>query len=228
MLSESLDLQRETKWEDVLKRGSRLFVDLAVATFVIRTIYYRRYHRPDYVFTFYVFNFITFALCLLMRKVPAELGFALALFAVFGILRYRTQQIEIRDLTFLFIAIGIGILNAVPNTRVSVPELFIVNATIVLMTWWLAGRARQSTRAILYDNLELLLPANAAALREDLKKRTGLDVERVEVGRVDFLRDSAELHVSFREVGPTVLRAPVPPPRHKFSHKTPAASRPTQ
>jgi hypothetical protein len=124
-------------WGDMTKLLSRLFLDLAFVSIIIRLVYFRLYRNREFVFTFYLFNVITFLLCLLLRKVPAELGFALAIFGVFGILRYRTEQIRNRDLTYLFIVIGLGLLNALSNKGVSLAELLTVNTLIVGLSAWL-------------------------------------------------------------------------------------------
>jgi hypothetical protein len=127
-----------------------------------------------------------------------ELGFALGLFAVFGMLRYRTEEIRMRDLTYLFIVIGLGILNGVANKKISLAELLAVNGVIVMATALLElyprGRTERSTPFV-YDNLALLRPGREAELLADLRARTGLEVVRVEVQRVDLLRDAAELVV---------------------------------
>lgn len=186
--------------QDLLSLVSRLAVDLLFATVVIRGVYFRLYPNREYVFTYYTFNVITFSLCSLLTKVPVELGFALGLFAVFGILRYRTEAVRIRDQTYLFIVIGLGILNAVANGRISVAELLTVNAVIAGVTVLLElsprSRSVQST-LMFYDNLDFLKPGCEAELFCDLITRTGLRVVRVNVQRVDMLRDAAEIEVFY-------------------------------
>ncbi len=186
--------------QDFARLGVRLGVDLVFATFVIWFVYYRVYKNRDFVFTYYVFNVITFSLCVLLRKVPMELGFALGLFGVFGILRYRTEQIKIRDLTYLFIVIGMALINAVANKKVSAGELLAVDTVICVMCGVLelpaAGR-RHGATPMIYDNLALLKPDQQAALLADLSTRTGMEVVRVEVNTIDFLRDSAEVTVFY-------------------------------
>ena len=185
---------------DVLRFLLRLAVDVAFVSVVIRAVYYRLYRNREYVFTYYLFNVITFGMCLLLRKVPIELGFALGLFAVFGILRYRTEAIRIRDLTYLFIVIGLGILNGVSNAKISVAELLAANAVVVgataLLELYPHGRGERST-PMLYDNLELLRPGNEVDLHADLSARTGLEIVRVEVQRFDMLRDAAEIVIFY-------------------------------
>ncbi len=184
--------------DDFIKLIGRLAIDLIFATITIRFIYYRLYRNREYVFTYFLFNIITFCLCMLLRKVPMELGFALGLFAVFGILRYRTEPIRILDLTYLFIVIGLGILNAAANKKISVAEILAVNSAIVLATALLelrlSSRSHRST-PMHYDKLELLRPGNEIELHSDLGERTGLEVVRVDVHRIDMIRDAAEIVV---------------------------------
>ena len=186
---------------DWYKLLSRLGIDLAITSLIVIWVYYRMYKNRDYVFTYYIFNIITFSMCVLLRKVPMELGFALGLFAVFGILRYRTEEIRMRDLTYMFIVIGIGIINAVANKKVSLIELITVNAAIVATTALIelhpAGRTHGQT-PLLYDNLSLLQPGKDAELLADLSTRTGFDVIRVQVHKIDLLRDAAEVTIFYK------------------------------
>ena len=177
----------------------RLVVDLLFAGVVIRA-YARLYRQREYVFTYFMFNVITFSLCFLLRKVPIELGFALGLFAVFGILRYRTEPIRIRDLTYLFIVIGLAILNAVANKKVSLAELVLVNGVIVGMTLlleWAPFIVHEESQEIIYDNLDLLRAADEKPLLADLSKRTGIDVRRVSIRGIDLLRHTASVTVFY-------------------------------
>ena len=181
----------------------RLGVNLLFAWIVIQLIYYRLYRNRDYVFTYYLFNVITFSLCLLLARGPTQFGLALALFGVFGILRYRTEQIRIRDLTYLFVVIAIGVLNGVAGHRVPAVELVAIDTVIVGMTAllemgpWGAG---ERSLLMFYDQLELLRPGNEAKLAADIQAKTGHRVLRVEIQRVDLLRDAAEITVFHREV----------------------------
>ena len=186
---------------DFVRLCSRLSLNLGVAAIVILAIYYRIYKNREFVFTYYIFNLITFSMCVLLRKVPMELGFALGLFAVFGILRYRTEEIRMRDLTYLFIMIGIGIINGVANKKVSTAELLLVNGTIVGITALLEmprSARRFGSTPMLYDNLELLKLENREQMIADLARRTGLDVVRVQIHRFDMLRDAAEITIFYR------------------------------
>lgn len=183
---------------DFAKLYSRLAVNVLFTAFLVLGIYVRRYGKTEFVFTYFMFNLITFALCFLLRKVKVDMGFALGLFAVFGILRYRTEPIRTRDLTYMFVVIGIAILNAVVNKKVSFGELMLVNVCIVgmaLVLETLAFFRLSQQHAIIYDNLELLRSGDDPAILADLGERTGLPVERYRVDEVDLLRDTARLTV---------------------------------
>ena len=183
---------------EFLKLVSRLALDLFFVFVLVRLIYYPIYKRRDFLFTYFMFNVITFLLCLVLRKVPIELGFALGLFAVFGILRYRTEPIGIRDLTYLFISIGLALINALSNETISVVELLVANTVIVGMPYVLERAFMTSAggeKRLCYDRLDLLQPGREQELLEDLKTRTGLEVVRVRILRMDLLRDTADLTV---------------------------------
>jgi len=180
---------------------ARLAFDVTMTALVLHGVYRRVHGRREHVFTCYSFNVVTLCLCLLLRQGPAEIGFALTLFGVFGILRYRTEQIRSRDLTYLFIVIGLGIVNGVAGPAVSVAETLVVNAVIVGATALLEGAWRgtpEYATPMCYDRLELLAPGKEASLLADISARTGLVVARVEVERIDMLRDAAEVVVYAR------------------------------
>lgn len=179
----------------------RLSIDLVFASIVTFAVYMRRYGRNEYLFTYIMFNVITFTLCFSLRQVPIELGFALGLFAVFGILRYRTEPIRIHDLTYLFIVIGIGIFNAVANNQVSLGELLIVNTVIAGLPGILESRLQLhqfSSMNILYDNLEQLKSPKEVFI-EELSKRTGKSVLRYRINNVDLLRETIDITVIYKE-----------------------------
>lgn len=179
----------------------RLGLDLVFTTITVRLVYYRLYKSRDYVFTYFLINIVTFTLAHLLSTVPIELGFALGLFAVFGILRYRTEAIKVRDLTYLFVVIGIALLHALANDGISLAELVIANGAIVGTVALLEATpfsGREESRVVHYDRLDLLGPDSRAALLEDLRKRTHLPVERCEIGNVDLLRDAADITIHYR------------------------------
>jgi hypothetical protein len=180
---------------------ARLILDLFFTGIVVRVVHYRLYRNRDYIFTYVLLNLVTFSLVYLLSSVPVELGFALGLFAVFGILRYRTEAIQVRNLTYLFVVIAIALLNALARAGISLAELLIVNGVIVGMVCVLEAApfsGREESRQVRYDRLDLLGPTTSAELLEDLRTRTHLPVERYEIGNVDLLRDSATITVHYR------------------------------
>ena len=149
-----------------------------------------------------MFNILTFFICFLLRKVPMEMGFALGLFAVFGILRYRTEAIPIRQMTFLFIVIGISMINALSNKSISILELFFTNGLITLLTYLIDRvwfKSSELKKSILYEKIQLIIPEKEKELIEDLKQRTGLNVHAVSIDKIDFLRDTAAITIYYNE-----------------------------
>jgi hypothetical protein len=180
---------------------ARLALNLLFTGIVVRAVYYRLYRNRDYVFTYLLINLVTFSLAYLLSNVPIELGFALGLFAVFGILRYRTEAIRVRNLTYLFVVIGIALLNALANGGITVPELLIANGVIVGTVGILEAApfsGREESRLVRYDRLDLLSPDASAELLDDLRTRTHLPVERLEIGNVDLLRDCVDITIHYK------------------------------
>ncbi len=208
---------------DLASLGIRLALNLLFMLVVVRAVYYRLEPHRDYIFTYVLLNVVTFSLAFLLSKVPIELGFALGLFAVFGILRYRTEAIQVRNLTYLFVVIGIALLNALANEEIALAELLIVNALIAGTVWTLevaAFSSREESRRVIYDRLELLNPGSSAELLEDLRTRTRLPVERYDIGDVDLLRDVADITVFYQPRRGD--RAPQPAPRAPEAAVAPA------
>jgi hypothetical protein len=186
---------------DLTSLAARLVLNLVFTIIAVRVVYSRLYHQRDYIFTYLLLNVVTFSLAFLLSKAPIGLGSAFGLFAVFGILRYRTEGIQVRNLTYLFVVIGIALLNALANDQISLLELVLVNILIVGAVCVLevsSFSAREESRQILYDRLDLLGPETSAELLADLRSRTHLPVERYEIGDVDLLRDTARLTVFYR------------------------------
>ena len=186
--------------KDLVKLLFKFSIDLLFLFIIVKVIYYRIKEEKDYVFTFFMFNILTFFICFLLRKVPMEMGFALGLFAVFGILRYRTEAIPIRQMTYLFIVIGLSMINSLANKSISWLEILLANAIITIITYlidrvWFS--TIELTKTILYEKIELIKPENEQELIEDLKQRTGLKIVAVKVDKVDFLRDTAQIKIYY-------------------------------
>jgi hypothetical protein len=178
----------------------RLAVNLFFLTIVIRYLYYNKTKRKDYLFTYYLIGTITFFLCFGLKKLDIDTGMGLGLFAIFGIIRYRTDAIEIKEMTYLFLIIGMSVVNALASNQVSVSEMAAINLTIVVMTYileykWLVKHETRKT--INYERIDLIIPEKNEEMKADLEKRTGLVINRVEVGRIDFLNDTAQVRIYY-------------------------------
>ena len=188
--------------EDLLKLIVKTVFNLIIITVIIRYIYYPVTKNKDYLFTYFLISMTVFLLCVLLDSVKLQLGFALGLFAIFGIIRYRTDPIAIKEMTYLFLVIGISVVNALSNKKISHAELVFANLMIVFITYgmenlWLLRH--QSRKNITYEKIDLILPEKREELIADLKVRTGIDVIRVEIRRIDFLRDTANLRIFYYE-----------------------------
>jgi hypothetical protein len=189
------------------KIGWRLLIDVASVFVLIRLIYYPIYKHRDLFFTFFIFNLIIFLISFLLNKVEFSMGSAFGLFAVFSMLRYRTEDISIKDMTYLFLTIAIGLISAVTkvkDTDDSLEHLFLVgiNAVILLITFLLESSIlmkKETTKIILYENIELIKAGRSLELLEDLKERSGMSIHRYSIQKIDFLKDIAQIKVYYYE-----------------------------
>ena len=188
--------------EDFRELVFRFSINFLIAFVVIRMLYYPAAKRKDYLFTYFIFNMLIFFVSFLMSSVKLQLGFAFGLFAVFGILRYRTEPLPIKEMTYLFIVISIAVINALANKKISLLELMFTNSMIVFFTygmervWLLRHEARKT---ITYEKIDLVKPENHLELKKDIEERTGLQINRLEIGRIDFLRDVANVRIFYFE-----------------------------
>jgi len=188
--------------EDFWKLITKTVFNLFIITIIVRYIYYPVTKNKDYLFTYFLISLTVFLLCVLLDSVKLQLGFALGLFAIFGIIRYRTDPIPIKEMTYLFLVIGISVVNALSNKKISHAELVFANLLIVFVTygmeriWLLKAEIRKN---ITYEKIELIVPERRDELIADLKERIGIDVIRVEVRRIDFLKDTANLRIFYYE-----------------------------
>ncbi|MES2140888.1 MAG: DUF4956 domain-containing protein [Bacteroidota bacterium] len=179
---------------------TRLIINLIAVLILIRFIYYPNYRKRELFFTFFTFNLIIFMITFLLNKVDMGLGAAFGLFAVFSMLRYRTENISAKDMTYLFLAIAIGLITSI--SKASAFELSILNGLILLITFFLEGslfQKKEFSQSIQYENIELIKPTRHAALISDLKERTGLNIHRVSIGKVNFLKDTAVVKLYYYE-----------------------------
>ena len=180
----------------------KLLFNLAIVSYIVRYLYFNSTKNKDYLFTYLMISITVFLLCFLLENVKLQLGFALGLFAIFGIIRYRTDPIPIKEMTYLFIVIGISIMNALANKKISYSELIFANLSILTLTYileriWLLKK--ESRKNITYEKIDLIVPEKREELLKDLKIRTGLNINRVEVRRIDFLSDTAQIRIFYFE-----------------------------
>lgn len=178
----------------------RMCLNLLVLTILIRFLYYQKAKRKDYLFTYYLIGMITFFLCFGLKKLDIDTGMGLGLFAIFGILRYRTEGIEIKEMTYLFLVIGLSVVNALASNKISLAEMGLMNGVLLAVTFGLENLwlLRHETRKVIqYERIDLIKPERYNDMKADVEKRTGLKINRIEVGKIDFLRDSAQLMIYY-------------------------------
>lgn len=187
--------------DDFYKMIIRFLLNLFFLTAVVKFIYYKRSQKKEYLFTFYLIGIVVFFLCFTLKKYELDLGMALGLFAIFGILRYRTQPLEVREMTYLFVVIGIAVMNGLSNKKMSYAEIIAANSIIVVALYTLErywARTEVFSKEVLYETIENIRPENHDKLKEDLEKRLGVTVTHFEIGNVNFLRDVAKITVHYK------------------------------
>ena len=177
-------------------------LNLVSAFVVVRLIYHMAAKRRDYVFTFMLVSNSVFLLCRLLAGVEIDLAFALGLFAIFGIIRYRTYAVPIREMTYLFIVITLAVINALAPLAASGIEIGLANLLIWVLAWvlerlWFVEHL--ANKVVVYDRIELLHEGRRAELIADLEQRTGVSIVNIEIGKVDLLRDTANIKIHFSQ-----------------------------
>ena len=176
---------------------------LVVLFFIVYFLYFRKTHRRDYFFTLVLLSVSIFFLIYLLGSVKVKIGFALGLFAIFGVLRYRTETIPVREMSYMFGVISLSVINALADA-LSFVELLVPNIAIALLIWFfeaLVLRRNLASKLILYDRIELITPERREELLEDLRKRTGLNIYKLSIGSVDFLKDTAIIKIEYENDG---------------------------
>ena len=175
-------------------------INFLVTLVIVRFIYYPQQRDKNYVFTFIAFNTIIFFVMRLFNSAEMSVGAGFGLFAIFSLLRYRTETIPIREMTYLFVIIAMPVVNAVMLETGSYGEVAVVNLTIAAVLFALErgwGFKYETRKTITYERIEMIRPENWALLLADLQQRTGLPIKRIEIGRLNFLRDSAQIHIYY-------------------------------
>jgi len=174
-----------------------LLIDLITVIIIVVFIYFPNYRKQEVFFTYFLFNIAIFLLTFLLNKIKISMGAAFGLFAVFSMLRYRTEGISMKDMTYLFIVISVGLMSAI---QLEYYELGIINGVLIIFTFALDGNIlmkREFSKLVQYENIEMIKPENHTKLIEDLRARMGLNIHRISINRVDFLRDMAWMDVYY-------------------------------
>jgi hypothetical protein len=197
MSLESFALQN-TIWSILV----RFAINLAVLFVLIRLIYYRYSKKEEYLFSFFLMGIVIFLICSILETVEIQMGMALGLFAIFAILRFRTVNYSVKDMTYIFTVIGISVINSQANIPPPIVGAAVINSAILLTTFllelFLEKKALNSLR-IIYYKPELLLPGSKSQLLEDLSRETGQNIEKVTIEKIDLGKHYADINVFFKE-----------------------------
>ena len=186
--------------DDFYKMMFRFFLNISFLTIIIQWLYYSTVKKRDYLFTYYMIGIIVFFLCFTLKKYELDIGMALGLFAIFGIIRYRTNPIPIKEMTYLFIIIGVSVINSLANQKMSYAEIVGANVIVVITIFIierLLFRENTLTKTITYEKIENIKPEMREILIKDLEERTGLHIIEVEIGSIDFLKDTTSLTIKY-------------------------------
>jgi hypothetical protein len=186
--------------EDYIELLVRFGLNLLVTVFIVVGLYAKSSKRKDFYFTYIAISIVIFLLCFLLESVKIELGFALGLFAIFGIIRYRTDAIPIKEMTYLFVVIAVSVINALANKKISYAELVTTNLLVMGGLYILEkilNLRQEISQRIVYEKIENMHADRKDELMADLVARTGINIKRIEVDRIDFLRDVAIIYIFF-------------------------------
>ena len=188
--------------DDFYKMLFRFALNMVFLTIIIQGLYASIQKSKDYVFTYFMIGIIVFFLCFTLKKYELDIGMALGLFAIFGIIRYRTNPVPIKEMTYLFIVIGVSVINSLANQKMSYAEIVGSNILVVISIFiiermWLSNVIY--TKQVTYEKIENIKPEMRPELIKDLKDRTGLNIVDVEIGNIDFLKDATKLTVKYKK-----------------------------
>ncbi|MBO7547663.1 MAG: DUF4956 domain-containing protein [Bacteroidales bacterium] len=205
-----------TTGQSITELAVRFLLNLLVCWVLVHCFYYRKSRRRDYYFTFMVFSSAMLLLLYMMGNAEVGIGLTLGLFAIFGVIRYRTETVPIREMTYLFVIIAVAAVNGLtpifkmvgafsedPHYALSPGSLGVLalsNLLVICLIWVLENNIlvkNTSTKLVLYDRIELIVPERRAELVADLEKRLGFKIDAVDIGHVDFLKDAAFIKVTY-------------------------------
>lgn len=199
--------------DDFYKMILRLLINMFFLTAIIRMSYYHFSKKTEFLFTFYLVGIVVFFLCFTLKKYELDLGLALGLFAIFGILRYRTDPLKVREMTYLFVVIGLSVMNALSNKKMSYMEIVTANTFIFLATYYLdrfwslqrvipkekIAPKDFGTKDIIYNNLENIKPQQFDLLKEELENSLGIEILNLDIVEVDFEKQTAKIKIRYKK-----------------------------
>ena len=198
---------------DLYKMLLRFLIDIVFLTAIIRLSYYHFSKKTEFLFTFYLVGIVVFFLCFTLKKYELDLGLALGLFAIFGILRYRTEPLKVREMTYLFVVIGVSVINALSNKKMSYMEILTANSFIFIATYYLdrywslqrvTPKERISpkdfgTKDIVYNSLENIKPEQFSLLKKELEHSLGVEILKLDINEVDFEKQTAKIKIRYKK-----------------------------
>jgi hypothetical protein len=191
--------------DDLYKLLIKFLINMVFSYILISFIYYRKTQRKDHVFTYYMISVIAFMICFALKKLEIGTGMGLGLFAIFGIIRYRTSTVRIKEMTYLFVLIGLSVVNSLAGKQISYAELAFINISTVVIVYlleYVVMQRHENTRVITYEKIELIKPDKREEMRADLENRLGLHITKISIGKIDFLRDTAQVRIYFHSEDP--------------------------
>jgi hypothetical protein len=197
---------------DSIELLTRFILNTGVIMILIRWLYYATTKRKEYLFTYVLISTVVFLLCFLLESVTLQIGFALGLFAIFGIIRYRTNTMPIKEMTYLFMVIGISVINALTITNNTLTDLLFANIILIIITYglerlWLLKR--ETSKNIIYEKLNLIKPEYYQEMLKDLSERTGIKkIYRVDTGKIDFSKGTCVLKIYYDSAGFETINDP--------------------
>jgi len=176
--------------------STRTIVDVIAIFILVGLIYYPKHKNKDFIFTFVLFNIINFMICYLLGAAKIKMGFAFGLFAIFSIIKYRTIVVSIKDMGYFFVCVALGMLNSLSNSADGFVIMIVCNVVILALTYLLDSLNfinNENVKEIIYDNVQLIKPALREELLADLVERTGLEIHKVEIVSINYLKDTVLL-----------------------------------
>lgn len=186
--------------EDFYKLAFLFCLNFFFIWLIIKKFYFSESSNKNFLFTYFMISVVVFFMAFTLKKYSLDVGVAIGIFAIFGIIRFRTESIPIREMTYLFIVIGVSLMNAFANKKLSYAEIIFANLAIALLNGFIErfwNLKNEHTRTINYEIIENIKPENYEILKSDLEERTGIKINKIDIDEVDFLKDSSKITIHY-------------------------------